>query len=153
MTRLHEGVLFLYRKHHPGEPIHLPLDLTPAPVLNVTAPVERKKELTGKAFECLRLLAVDAINGMTGVDGYILENFAGRRFGARLGELRPFLATLAGREFVPLRKGRPSINNPVAVEIGAGGDGIYRLEPWAVEVAREAVMAYDRSRNISAQAS
>ena len=122
------------------------LDFTPpavpVPALNATAPRERSRELGEKHFALLATLLPGA-HGAHEVSGNDLEAIGGRRFGARLGELRPHLATVAGREFVPMRRGHAPVNNPILCrEVRATGASWYWLDPWAIEPASTALAHY-----------
>lgn len=96
--------------------------------LNSTAPQERAPALQAA---CWRVLGRLVEGPATGAE---LEALAGRRFGARLSELRALIYWWAGESY------RDPIPYP-----GSGSNPIYRLAPWAAEIAADLLDRRTRS--------
>lgn len=115
----------------------LPLDLNPAPVslprLNPStdpATPERKMQLQAACWRALELL----LQGPA--DAVALRSVAGWRYGARLNELRPWIAWKAGRApYLAVFQGDPE-RNPIACDRASESNPVYVLAAWAVGPGR-----------------
>lgn len=109
----------------------LALDPTPAsePRLNPTAPADRRTTLQAACWRALERLA----EGPATADE--LRRVAGWRFGARLGELRPWLAWAAGRAPYLAVHRKDRARNPIPEPDGTANP-VYRLSPWGIVAAR-----------------